>query len=201
MSDDIPTYRFKVCLLGDSAVGKTSLIRRAVKDEFDDNYITTLGAKVTAKTFKIDASKLKEGMGIIQFSLSIWDIIGQEEYLQFLELAYQAKQDEQAEVREKEKKGLKTSSSLKKREKNSQSIDKLPPVLPKEMEEYLRNTLTVTAGNLRLLALDRANRAKDFLIGSGPVEPERLFIIEPQFTSLTEIPEEEVAVQVKMVIK
>src|SRR5437660_10384449 len=44
----------KVCLVGDVAVGKTSLIRRFVQDEFDDRYIATLGAKVTKKTIKVD---------------------------------------------------------------------------------------------------------------------------------------------------
>src|SRR5216117_2404654 len=39
----------KVCLVGEAAVGKTSLIRRFVQDEFDDRYITTLGAKVSKR--------------------------------------------------------------------------------------------------------------------------------------------------------
>ena len=33
----------KVVLLGDGAVGKTSLIRRYVLDQFDDKYIITIG--------------------------------------------------------------------------------------------------------------------------------------------------------------
>ncbi|MBI4417089.1 MAG: GTP-binding protein, partial [Euryarchaeota archaeon] len=39
----------KVCLVGEHGVGKTSLIRRYVLDEFDDRYIVTLGAKVSKK--------------------------------------------------------------------------------------------------------------------------------------------------------
>ncbi|MFQ5986883.1 MAG: GTP-binding protein, partial [Thermoplasmata archaeon] len=39
--------RVKVCLVGEGAVGKTSLIRRFVYDEFDDRYVATLGAKVS----------------------------------------------------------------------------------------------------------------------------------------------------------
>ena len=37
----------KVVLLGDPGVGKTSLIRRFVKDYFSDDYLSTIGAKVT----------------------------------------------------------------------------------------------------------------------------------------------------------
>ena len=46
---DIRKTKKKICLLGDKAVGKTSLIRRYVHDQFDDKYITTLGAKVSKK--------------------------------------------------------------------------------------------------------------------------------------------------------
>jgi len=35
----------KVCLVGEAAVGKTSLIRRYVLDEFEDKYITTLARR------------------------------------------------------------------------------------------------------------------------------------------------------------
>ena len=44
----------KICLLGDLAVGKTSLIRRYVLDTFDDKYITTIGTKVTKKRLNIE---------------------------------------------------------------------------------------------------------------------------------------------------
>ena len=39
----------KICLVGEAAVGKTSLIRRYVLDRFDDSYLMTLGAKVSKK--------------------------------------------------------------------------------------------------------------------------------------------------------
>ena len=45
----------KVCLVGEHAVGKTSLIRRFVLDEFDDRYIVTLGAKVSKKELRFPA--------------------------------------------------------------------------------------------------------------------------------------------------
>ena len=39
----------KICLLGDFAVGKTSLVRRFVYDRFEDKYISTIGVKVSRK--------------------------------------------------------------------------------------------------------------------------------------------------------
>jgi len=44
----------KVVLLGDAAVGKTSLVRRFVFDAFDDKYIMTIGTKVSKKTVDLE---------------------------------------------------------------------------------------------------------------------------------------------------
>ncbi|MCK4718107.1 MAG: GTP-binding protein [Thermoplasmata archaeon] len=66
----------KVLLLGDAAVGKTSLVRRFVKDKFDDKYITTIGAKVSKKEIGF---KGKGGEPLI-FSLLLWDMLGQHGY-------------------------------------------------------------------------------------------------------------------------
>ncbi len=76
---DIKKMKKKVCLLGDAAVGKTSLIRRYVFDEFDDKYITTLGAKVSKKEINIEYSKNLEKPIQVNMILSIWDIIGQKD--------------------------------------------------------------------------------------------------------------------------
>jgi len=77
----------KICLLGDPAVGKTSLIRRYVYDTFDDKYITTIGTKVTKKSVDIDGTSL--GMGRINITLLIWDILGQKEYARLHPVYYQ----------------------------------------------------------------------------------------------------------------
>ena len=39
----------KVCLLGDFAVGKTSLVGRFVRNTFSDKYLTTVGVKVDTR--------------------------------------------------------------------------------------------------------------------------------------------------------
>ncbi|MGL5074895.1 MAG: Rab family GTPase, partial [Waterburya sp.] len=43
----------KICLLGDFNVGKTSLIRRFVEDKFSDQYLSTVGVKVSRKSIDI----------------------------------------------------------------------------------------------------------------------------------------------------
>jgi len=62
----------KVCLLGDGAIGKTSLIRRFVFDQFDDRYIMTFGTKVVKKTLT-----MKKDSRDLEVTLMIWDILGQ----------------------------------------------------------------------------------------------------------------------------
>lgn len=75
--------KLKVCLVGDGGVGKTSLIRRYVFDQFSDEYIVTLGTKVTKKD--LTASSTNEGKDV---RLLIWDIIGQQGFHQLLKDAY-----------------------------------------------------------------------------------------------------------------
>jgi len=69
-------YSKKIVLVGDAAVGKTSLIRRFVIDKFDDKYIVTIGTKTSRKQmeFKYEKQDLA-----ITLTLNIWDIIGQKE--------------------------------------------------------------------------------------------------------------------------
>ena len=68
-------YIKKVGLLGDSAVGKTSLIRRFVVDVFDDKYIATIGTKVSKRDMEYD---LKDKT--VYLTLMLWDILGQKDY-------------------------------------------------------------------------------------------------------------------------
>ncbi|MFQ5884290.1 MAG: Rab family GTPase, partial [Thermoplasmata archaeon] len=65
----------KIIMLGDTAVGKTSLVRRYVFDQFDDSYISTIGSKVTRKEITIPKDD-KE----MDLNLMIWDILGREGY-------------------------------------------------------------------------------------------------------------------------
>lgn len=77
----------KICLLGDPAVGKTSLIRRYVFDMFDEKYITTIGTKVTKKTVTIESQD--PAKPTYKITLLIWDILGQREYARLHPVYYQ----------------------------------------------------------------------------------------------------------------
>ena len=74
----------KVCLVGEHAVGKTSLIRRYVLDEFDDRYIVTLGAKVSKKEMQLTTP---DGVPV-HMDMTIWDIMGSKGFRELLREAY-----------------------------------------------------------------------------------------------------------------
>jgi len=63
----------KICFLGDSSVGKTSLIRKYVYDSFDDSYLMTMGTKVSKKTITVDMPELDKKFNV---TFMIWGIIG-----------------------------------------------------------------------------------------------------------------------------
>src|SRR2546422_4427199 len=67
--------KVKILLLGDGGVGKTSLIRRFVVDQFSDDYITTIGTKVTKKD--VTVGKPPNDVDVI---MQIWDVLGQKGY-------------------------------------------------------------------------------------------------------------------------
>nr|MDO8098202.1 Rab family GTPase [Candidatus Njordarchaeota archaeon] len=71
MTEESPkTFTFKVVVLGDWSVGKTSLIRRHAKGMFSFDTKPTIGVDVTTMQYK-----LHEGVVI---GLSVWDVAGQE---------------------------------------------------------------------------------------------------------------------------
>jgi len=74
----------KVCLLGDSSVGKTSLVRKYVFDTFDDAYIATIGTKTVKKELSVEYFG-KE----LNLTLMIWDILGQKEYRRVQSMSFQ----------------------------------------------------------------------------------------------------------------
>ncbi|MFO7792622.1 MAG: Rab family GTPase [Candidatus Saliniplasma sp.] len=59
-------YTAKILVLGDGAVGKTSLVRRYIKGEFEEDYIATIGVNLKHKT-----------LDDIGLDMSIWDLYGQ----------------------------------------------------------------------------------------------------------------------------
>src|SRR3989304_387639 len=76
--------KVKVCRAGEPMVGKTSLIRRYVLDEYDDRYIATLGAKVTKKEIEVEDPK----RGPVDVTMILWDIWGNKNVRELLKDAY-----------------------------------------------------------------------------------------------------------------
>ena len=73
----------KVCLVGEPAVGKSSLVRRFVYDQFGDIYHPSLGAKVSKKELDF-----RIGDRPVHAILTIWDIMGEPAFRELLKDAY-----------------------------------------------------------------------------------------------------------------
>ncbi len=82
---EYPRMKAKVCLVGERAVGKTSLIRRFVLDEFEDRYIATLGTKVSKKEIIVESANRGDGLTV---DMTIWDIMGEKGFRELLKEAY-----------------------------------------------------------------------------------------------------------------
>jgi len=66
------SYTFKIVLVGDGGVGKSSLVKRWICDEWDPSYDATLGVEVYPLC-------LQTNYGPIKFN--IWDCAGQEKFI------------------------------------------------------------------------------------------------------------------------
>ncbi len=69
---DVITYKIKLVFLGDSNVGKTSIIHRFCENKFEENGISTIAVAFKNKFLKIDS--------YTQVNMNIWDTAGQEKY-------------------------------------------------------------------------------------------------------------------------
>ncbi|KRZ32047.1 Ras-related protein Rab-35 [Trichinella pseudospiralis] len=64
-------HLFKLLIIGDSGVGKSSLLLRFADQTFSANYITTIGVDFKIRTITVDGERVK---------LQIWDTAGQERF-------------------------------------------------------------------------------------------------------------------------
>ncbi len=70
--DDRTKYEFKIVLLGDAAVGKTSLLKRYMKNEFSEEHQCSVGVEFESKTISLDQNTLAV--------VKIWDTCGEEKF-------------------------------------------------------------------------------------------------------------------------
>ena len=71
MSESEDDFIFKITVVGDGEVGKTSLIKNYTSASFKSDYIKTIGAQFSTYFEEIDGLKCK---------LSLWDIAGQDDH-------------------------------------------------------------------------------------------------------------------------
>lgn len=72
-------YVFKILLLGDGGVGKTSLLRRFIDNTFQPDYKSTIGVQFMTKVVETELESVK---------LIIWDIAGQSKFTSYRHLYY-----------------------------------------------------------------------------------------------------------------
>ena len=68
------SYIYKICVVGDGGVGKTSMVLRYTEDTFKDSYIMTIGSN-----FSMKALTLKD-YPHLNIKLQIWDLAGQKHF-------------------------------------------------------------------------------------------------------------------------
>ena len=67
------TLTSKVCIVGDFAVGKTSVCERYVNNQFSEKYLTTVGVKVDTKEIVLSSRGAR-------IKLVLWDVAGTDQF-------------------------------------------------------------------------------------------------------------------------
>lgn len=71
MANDDYDYLYKIVLVGDSGVGKSNLLTRFTKNEFNYKSSTTIGVEFSTRTVEVQNKKIKA---------QVWDTAGQERF-------------------------------------------------------------------------------------------------------------------------
>ncbi len=71
--------KFKIVILGDYAVGKTSLVRAFVEKKFSEDYIPSIGVNLYVKEVLLEHQGKK-----LKVTLTMWDIAGQKMFKSML---------------------------------------------------------------------------------------------------------------------
>ena len=78
--DRTKNYSLKIIIIGEPAVGKTSLIKKFVSGQFSKDYRSSIGTNIFAKKLKLDNE--------IDTTIQLWDIAGQERWTNMRHLYY-----------------------------------------------------------------------------------------------------------------
>ena len=71
MEEEKPELKLKILIIGDTAVGKTSILLKYVDNFFPETHMATIGVEYKVKTITTDKYKI---------TLNIWDTAGQERF-------------------------------------------------------------------------------------------------------------------------
>ena len=74
VAPDSYSYLFKTMVIGEGAVGKTTLVNRYVTGVFERDYKTTIGSQFAVKLTHVSPPEVDYGVGI---KLQAWDVAGQ----------------------------------------------------------------------------------------------------------------------------
>lgn len=72
-------FKLKICIIGEHATGKTSLIKAFVEQKFSADYRPTIGTNIFIKKLELDGDEI---------TLTAWDIAGQERWTSMRPLYY-----------------------------------------------------------------------------------------------------------------
>lgn len=76
----IDSILLKIVVLGDPAVGKTSLIKMYTENDFREDYWPTLGVNIVNKGIILENPKVENLKVQVRLRLVLWDVTGQIEY-------------------------------------------------------------------------------------------------------------------------
>ena len=68
------SFIYKICVVGDGGVGKTSMVLRYTDDSFKENYMMTIGSNFATKS--VDLPEFPQ----YNIKLQIWDLAGQKHF-------------------------------------------------------------------------------------------------------------------------
>ncbi|CAN1235290.1 Ras-related protein Rab7 [Linum perenne] len=154
----------KVIVLGDSGVGKTSLMNQYVHNKFSQQYKATIGADFVTKELQIDDKlvTLQVGFSVLSSSSSIWDTAGQERF-QSLGVAFYRGAD--CCVLVYDVNSMRSFDSLE--NWHDEFLKQANPADPKSFPFILLgNKIDVDGGNSRVVS---EKRAKDWCASKGNI--------------------------------
>eukprot|EP01017_Pseudomicrothorax_dubius_P009510 TRINITY_DN1323_c0_g1_i4.p1 TRINITY_DN1323_c0_g1~~TRINITY_DN1323_c0_g1_i4.p1 ORF type:complete len:253 (+),score=44.26 TRINITY_DN1323_c0_g1_i4:74-760(+) len=193
-------HLFKLVIIGNSGVGKSSLLLRFADDAFSDTYLTTIGVDFRFRTLNIDGKNVK---------LQIWDTAGQERFRTITNAYYKGADGivivydvtnqssfddiEKYWINEVESFGEKDVELILIGNKNDLSSDK---IVPTELaEEYAKarkmmffEASAKTAEHVNLAFLEISKK----LMAKKPVHPKSKYDVKPRDGKLTATPQDPV---------